>query len=79
MKACVLASAIILWLGVSGWPEPAARQPFERAIALLARAAELAGDSAKAKTFYARLVAVAAISDSQRPELQQARAFLGKP
>jgi hypothetical protein len=45
----------------------------------VARACELAGDGAKAKTFYTRLVTVAAASDNQRPELQQARAFLGKP
>jgi tetratricopeptide (TPR) repeat protein len=45
----------------------------------VARASELAGDGAKAKTFYTRLVTVAAASDDQRPELRQARAFLGQP
>jgi hypothetical protein len=45
----------------------------------VARASELAGDRDKARTFYTRLVTVAASSDNQRPELQQARAFLAKP
>jgi tetratricopeptide (TPR) repeat protein len=45
----------------------------------VARAAELAGDRDRARTFYTKLVAVASASDNQRPELQQARAFLGKP
>ena len=45
----------------------------------VARASELAGDRDRAKAFYTRLVTVAASSDNQRPELQHARAFLGKP
>jgi hypothetical protein len=45
----------------------------------VARASELAGDRDKARTFYTRLVTVASASDNQRPELQQARTFLGKP
>jgi tetratricopeptide (TPR) repeat protein len=44
----------------------------------IARASELGGDRDKARTFYSRLVAVASGSDNQRPELQQAKAFLGK-
>jgi hypothetical protein len=44
----------------------------------VARASELAGDRDRARTYYTRLVTVAASSDNQRPELQQARAFLGK-
>jgi predicted Zn-dependent protease len=44
----------------------------------VARAAELAGDRDRARTFYAKLVTVAAASDNQRPELSQAKAFLGK-
>ncbi|MGH7325198.1 MAG: hypothetical protein ACREJ9_11205 [Candidatus Rokuibacteriota bacterium] len=43
-----------------------------------ARAAELAGDAAKAKTYYTQLVALAAKADTERPEVQRARAFLGK-
>jgi tetratricopeptide (TPR) repeat protein len=41
------------------------------------RAAELAGDRETAKSYYVRLVAVAAPADTQRPELTQAKAFLG--
>jgi tetratricopeptide (TPR) repeat protein len=44
----------------------------------VARASELAGDRDRARTFYAKLVTVAAASDNQRPELSQAKAFLGK-
>jgi len=43
-----------------------------------ARAAELAGDPKKAKTFYAQLAAVCDHAGSQRPELQEARLFLAK-
>ena len=43
----------------------------------VARASELAGDRDKARTYYTKLVAVAAASDNQRPELAQAKAFLG--
>ena len=43
----------------------------------VARAAELAGDRDKARTYYTRLVAVASASDNQRSELAQAKAFLG--
>ena len=42
------------------------------------RAAELAGDRETAKRYYARLVAVAATADSQRPELGEARAFVSR-
>jgi hypothetical protein len=42
-----------------------------------ARAAELAGDRAKAKALYARLVTQTASADvEQRPVLKNARAFL---
>ena len=41
------------------------------------RAAELAGDRETAKSYYVRLVAVAAPADAQRPELIQAKAFPG--
>ena len=44
----------------------------------IARASELGGDRDRARTYYTRLVAVASGSDNQRPELQQAKAFLGK-
>ncbi len=43
-----------------------------------ARAAELAGDREKARVHYAKLVSLAAQADTERPELQQAKAFLGR-
>ena len=43
-----------------------------------AKSAELAGDRDKAKTYYARLLTVAATSDGQRPELGEARAFVSR-
>jgi hypothetical protein len=42
------------------------------------RAAELAGDASKAKGFYAKLVKLCERADTERPELQQAKAFLAK-
>jgi len=42
-----------------------------------ARAAELAGDRARARTYYGRLVALAQGADGDRPELKQARIFMG--
>ena len=41
-----------------------------------AKAAELSGDREKARTFYAKLKALAERSDGKRPELQEARVFL---
>ena len=41
-----------------------------------AKAAELSGDREKARTFYAKLKALAERSDGQRPELQAAKVFL---
>jgi hypothetical protein len=43
-----------------------------------ARAAELAGDKEKAKTYYAKLVANCAHADGDRPELQNARSLLAR-
>ena len=43
-----------------------------------ARAAELAGDREKARAYYGKLVSLAAQADTERPELKQAKAFLGK-
>ncbi len=43
----------------------------------VARASELAGDRDKARTYYTKLVGVAAGSDNQRRELAHAKAFLG--
>ena len=43
-----------------------------------ARAAEAAGDRAKARTYYEQLVALAKTADTERPEIVRARAFLGK-
>ena len=45
----------------------------------VARAAELSGDTAKAKAQYGQLVTLAAQADSERPEVTQAKAFLAKP
>lgn len=41
------------------------------------RAAELAGDSARAKVYYSQLVTLGQNADTERPELAQAKAFLG--
>ncbi len=43
-----------------------------------ARAAELSGNAAKARTLYTRLVALSARADSERPELRHAKAALAK-
>src|SRR5262245_5214511 len=43
-----------------------------------ARAAELSGNTAQAKALYARLVALCARADGERPELRHAKAVLGK-
>ncbi|HUP95150.1 MAG TPA: hypothetical protein VM164_09580 [Burkholderiales bacterium] len=43
-----------------------------------AQAAQLAGDRAKAKTYYAKLVALTENGDGTRPELQRARAYLAQ-
>ena len=43
-----------------------------------ARAAEQAGDRAKARTYYAQLVTYSSNADTERPEIRQAKAFLGK-
>jgi predicted Zn-dependent protease len=44
-----------------------------------ARAAELAGDTGKAKAQYGQLVTLTAKADTERPEVAQAKAFLSKP
>src|SRR5207244_1503611 len=43
-----------------------------------AKAAESAGDRAKARTYYTKLLDVAKEADTERPELHQAKAFLGR-
>ena len=43
-----------------------------------ARAAKLSGDYAKAKTYYAQLLAISEHADGDRPELQDARALLAQ-
>jgi tetratricopeptide (TPR) repeat protein len=43
-----------------------------------ARAAELAGETEKARTFYEAVVALGADADSERAELAAARAFLAR-
>jgi tetratricopeptide (TPR) repeat protein len=47
-------------------------------IAGAARAAELAGDSARARQHYARLLTIATGADGERPELRRASTFLGR-
>ena len=44
-----------------------------------ARAAELAGDKDKARTFYGKLVALAENADNERAELDAAKTFLAQP
>ena len=43
-----------------------------------AQAAALSGDRDKAKTYYAKFLALAAKADLTRPELQQAKAYLAQ-
>ena len=43
-----------------------------------ARAAKLSGDSEKAKTYYAKLLAICEHADGDRPELQDARSLLAQ-
>lgn len=40
-----------------------------------ARAAELAGDRARARTYYGRLVTLGKDADADRPEIKQAKGF----
>jgi tetratricopeptide (TPR) repeat protein len=43
-----------------------------------ARAAELSGDQAKAKSYFERLLTLAKSADTERPELKEMKAFLAK-
>ena len=43
-----------------------------------ARAAELSGDREKARTYYANLLALGKMADTERPELTDAKVFLAK-
>jgi len=43
-----------------------------------AKAAALAGDAAGARTYYAKLLELAAGSDEQRPEIAEAKAYMGR-
>jgi tetratricopeptide (TPR) repeat protein len=43
-----------------------------------AKASELSGDQAKAKNYFERLLALAKSADSERSELNEAKAFLAK-
>ena len=43
-----------------------------------ARAAQLSGDTAKAKLYYERFLALAAKADSTRPEIGQAKAYVAQ-
>jgi tetratricopeptide (TPR) repeat protein len=49
-----------------------------RSLSGAARAAELSGDTAKARALYTKLVSLCDRADTQRPELQQAKAYLKK-
>jgi tetratricopeptide (TPR) repeat protein len=42
------------------------------------RAAELAGNQGKARQYYGQLLDLAKAADGERPELKQARTFLGR-
>jgi hypothetical protein len=44
----------------------------------VARAAELAGNREKARTYYEKLLALAANADTERPEVRDAKAYLGR-
>jgi len=48
-----------------------------RGYAGAARAAEAAGDNAKAASYYGKLLALAKDADAPRPELARAKALLG--
>lgn len=48
------------------------------ALAGAARAAKLSGDKEKAKTYYAKLLAICEHADGDRPELQEARSLLAQ-
>jgi tetratricopeptide (TPR) repeat protein len=50
-----------------------------RGYAGAARAAELSGDTAKAKSHYTMLVTLTTKADSERPEIKRAKEFLAKP
>lgn len=43
-----------------------------------AHAAKLSGDNAKARTYYAKLLAICEHADGSRPELQDARSLLAQ-
>ena len=68
----------------AGQPGPAA-QAYEASLQVapnrfkalhgVARAAARAGDRERAKTYYGRLLAIAASADAERPEIQEAKAF----
>jgi tetratricopeptide (TPR) repeat protein len=49
-----------------------------RGLAGAARAAQRVGDRAKAKTYYEQLLTLAERADAERPELREAKAFLGQ-
>ena len=49
-----------------------------RTVAGAALAAELAGEPTKARTYYSQLLALGERADTERAELCQAKAFLGK-
>ena len=44
-----------------------------------ARAAKLAGDQNRARSYYEKLLAIARTADTSRPELEEAKAFLANP
>ena len=44
----------------------------------VAKAAALAGDQAKAKSYFERLLALVKNADTERPEIKGAQAFLAK-
>jgi len=50
-----------------------------RALYSMAKAADRAGDRARARASYAKVVTLATQSDSQRPELLEAQVFVAMP
>jgi len=64
---------------LSAYEAGMAREPNRyRGLAGAARAAEVLGDQAKARTCYAKLIALTGESNSDRPEVATAKQFLAR-
>jgi hypothetical protein len=65
--------------GLAAYEQALAKEPNRyRSIAGAAKAAEVLGENEKARHYYAKLLALASGSNSDRPELAAAKQFLGK-